>query len=281
MKKIYDLDELFEDVLICTREALSTFESLFKVEGVYRQVMGDDPDREAEHLRASPAWAALRRLHDYALFGRLNDLEALDIVGDGANVIKLISSNSHRPGEGWDALLAMADARFGLDEGQDVELGRVALLANVDVRTVRNACSAGDLPTTKEGNLVFVESAAARRWVAARRGFVPTELVQYDTGLSVKEVATPVEFGALLRRQREKIAAAEIVSRPAVRHPSVDAAALAQLESGVFALPLDAVFPLADYYGLPQHGFLRCVMRVFFRNELDAIVESATTKEAP
>lgn len=281
MKKIHDLEELFQEILICTREAMSTLESLFAVPGLYQQILGDDPEREAGQLRASPAWASLRRLHDYALFGRLNGWDPLDIVADGSNVIKLVSSENHWPGEGWQRLVAMADARFALDQGDDVELTRVSLLANVDVRTVRNACSAGDLPSTKESGLVFIENGAARRWLAARRGFTPTELVQYDTDLSITQVQTPADFGALLKRQRDKAVGDDAVARPTVRHPSIDSTTLSQLESGVFALPLDAVFPLADFYGLPQHAFLDCVMRVFFRSELAAIVEQAVTRDAP
>ncbi len=65
-----------------------------------------------------------------------------------------------------------------------------------------------------------------------------------------------------------------------VRHTSVNAGVLTQLESGVFALPLDAVFPLADFYGLPQHAFLECLMRVFFRTEFDAIIEHVAVRTA-
>jgi hypothetical protein len=280
MKKMYDLEELFKDILICTREALSSLENLFGVTSLYNQVLGEDAEMEAEQLRASPAWATLHRLHDYALFGRLNGWEPLDIVLDGSTVIKLVSSESHWPGEGWQRLVAMADARNGLDQGDDVEQSRVALLANVDLRTVRNACSAGDLPSTKEHGLVFIENAAARRWLAARRGFIPTEVLQHDTVLSVAQVQTPADFGALLKRQRDNATGNDGVARPPVRHPSVDADTLVQLENGVFALPLDAVFPLADFYGLPQHAFLECVMRVFFRTELDAIVAHVAVRAA-
>lgn len=280
MKKLYDLEEMFGDILICTQAAMSSLESLFGVTGLYIQILGEDTEREAEQLRGSPAWATLRRLHDYALFGRLNGWEPIDIVVDGSNVIQLVSSENHRPGEGWQRLVAMADARNGLDQGDDIELGRMALLASVDVRTVRNACSAGELPGKKENGKVFIENGAARRWLAARRGFTPTEVVQYETDLPVAQVKTPADFGALLKRQRENAAAGDAVSRPPVRHPSFDAGTLAQLESGVFALPLDAVFPLADFYGLPQHAFLECVMRVFFRTELDAIIEHVAVRTA-
>jgi hypothetical protein len=66
-----------------------------------------------------------------------------------------------------------------------------------------------------------------------------------------------------------------------VLHPAADGRALAELESGVFGLPLDAVFPVADFYRLPRREFLACVMRVFFREELDAIVQGAGAGVAP
>ena len=53
-----------------------------------------------------------------------------------------------------------------------------------------------------------------------------------------------------------------------VFHPSVGSTTLTQLEAGVFTLPLDAVFPLSDFYQVSRKEMLNCVMRVFFADEL-------------
>jgi hypothetical protein len=54
----------------------------------------------------------------------------------------------------------------------------------------------------------------------------------------------------------------------------VTAEALKKLEQGVFELPLDAVFPLAEFYALDAKAFLETVMRVFYRAELDVLTKS-------
>jgi hypothetical protein len=54
-------------------------------------------------------------------------------------------------------------------------------------------------------------------------------------------------------------------------HASINSMNLIMLESGSFQFPLDAVFPLADFYQLNREELLGAVMRVFFPDELKAI----------
>lgn len=281
MANLYDPDQMFMDFFRSTQEALSLLEVLFGVDGACDQVLGGGPPAaQQQSLLASPAWGTLTRLREYALLGRLGGRETQDIVIDGANVLALVTTENVRPEESWRRILAMADARSGLDNGDPVELGRVALLANVDVRTVRNAVSSGELLSTKEGGLQFIDNASARRWLAGRRGFKPTEVDDGSLTLAVGSVATPVQFAALLASRRKDLALDARDSKLVVLHPAVSPPALAKLEAGVFSLPLDAVFPVADFYQLPRKEFLACVMRVFFRAELDALVGLASPKEA-
>jgi hypothetical protein len=188
-------------------------------------------------------------------------------------VLFLVTTEKYRPDEPWQRLVAMGDARFALDTGEDIEQGRVALLASVDVRTVRNAASTGELRTVKDAGLTLIENASARRWLATRRGFRPTEVNNASALPSLDLVLTPADFAGLLQIQRKHLGVADAEARQSVLHPSATPAALAQLEGGVFMLPLDAVFPVADFYRLPRSEFLACVMRVFFREEFDTIVD--------
>jgi hypothetical protein len=61
---------------------------------------------------------------------------------------------------------------------QYLSIGEIALLANMDEGSVRNAASkaAGDarLVTEQFGKRSFVEISIARAWLAGRKGFVPT-----------------------------------------------------------------------------------------------------------
>jgi hypothetical protein len=96
---------------------------------------------------------------------------------------------------------------------------------------------------TDQANL-YVENAVARRRLLGRKGSKPT---------------------LLLNTNREQIEA-ELdsleISKRSVNHPSVNGDALEILESGVFALFLNTVFPLADFYQMSRKDMLNCVMRV-------------------
>jgi hypothetical protein len=68
----------------------------------------------------------------------------------------------------------------GYDDGMGSYLSfeEMALLANMDERSVRNAANPklpNPLTTTQLGKRTFVDHETARRWLADRKGFVPTQ----------------------------------------------------------------------------------------------------------
>ena len=272
--------ELFESFSVCTAEALSQMETHFEVRGLQEQVFGPEgrwgKDAE-ERLRQSNAWITLMRLYDFAMDGVTQGLEKMSLVLDAAEVLALATTESHCPIHEWKQLVAMGDGRFALDEGDPVSLEKVALLAKVDVRTVRNAISSGDLIAEKNDGQIYVENASARRWLLGRKGFKPTTADTNSINLSLEDVNSAVDFGAFLLHQRERIGLKDSTQKVTIFHPSASADTLEQLEAGVFALPLDAVFPIADFYQLSRKAFLECVMRVFFSEELEVLT---TTHDA-
>jgi hypothetical protein len=94
--------------------------------------------------------------------------------------------------------------------------------------------------------------------------------------INLEEITGPAEFGAFLSAQRTKIGLVGDENKLAVFHPSVDARAILEIESGVFKLPIDTVFPIADFYQIDRKRFLACVMRVFFGEQLSALRETLT-----
>lgn len=88
----------------------------------------------------------------------------------------------HAGDANWEALpnlYAATSARLDLDMGESLSLKDLAILADMSERSVRNALSAsGDaqLRTTRIGGSEWVDNDEARRWLAMRRGFVPTRL---------------------------------------------------------------------------------------------------------
>jgi hypothetical protein len=275
------IERLFDDFFNTAQSSFESLEHRYGIGGVMEQLFGKDPtDEEArEKLRNSWAWQTLVAAYEYAVNGIEPDPRfdgPSSLVIDASDVLKLANSENYRVSEEWDAIIAMGDGRFGLDEGNPVLLYKVALLANVDIRTVRNATSSGELVTFKNesDSHVYVENSSARRWLHGRRGFKPTVVSDMTLGMTPERVSTPAEFGAMLVAQRERNAQDNADAGIAVAHPAVSKEALAQLEAGVFSLPLDAVFPVADFYLLDRKKFLQCVMRVFFGEELQMLADA-------
>lgn len=281
MAKTDRKEKLFQDFFYAAFNSFEALELQFNIRGVKDQVFGKDVDDEQakSNLRASCSWATLSALYDYAVNGLDGGGHPEDIVIAGSDVIKLVSSENHWPSAEWDQIIAMGDGRYALDEGHFIPLYKVALLANVDIRTVRNAVSAGDLVSTKRDNEIYIENASARRWLHGRRGFKPTVMNDGAEHLSLEKVSSPAEFGAFLVGQRARIGLDSTDNKLVVFHPSVNPQAIAQLETGVFAMPLDAAFPLADFYQVGRKEFLECVMRVFFSEELDMLSHESAKED--
>ena len=280
MAKKIDKEALFVDYFQAAVEVFSTFEAVFNVDGVWSKIIGADnserhgfssPKTEQaakDHVRASGAWQTLSNLYDYAVDGIIADrYDPTDIVIGGAEVLSFIKTEMRKPAIEWQHITAQGDGRFALDDGGILSLEKLALLAAVDVRTVRNAISAGELTSTKNSEGLFIENASARSWLTGRRGFKPTVILG-ETLNGLKEITRPSEFSAFLSLQRKKIGLDGDGNKLSVFHPSVDMRAIKEVEAGVFKLPIDTVFPIADFYQLDRQELLSCVMRVFFGEQL-------------
>jgi hypothetical protein len=273
MAKTDQKEKLFQDFYYAVSNSLDSLERQYNVTGVLDQIFGKNADEEQarSNLRTSRPWATLSALYDYAIDGIVGDADPMDIVIDGSDVLKLASSENHSPSTEWEDIVSMADGRYALDEGSPFMLYKVALLANVDIRTVRNAVSAGELVTFKSNDVLQVENASARRWLHGRRGFKPTVMPEGHSGLTLKTINSPADFGIFLAERRNHIGYGQTSDKLVVFHPSVNSQAISELEAGVFSMPLDTVFPIADFYQLDRKQFLECVMRVFFYEEMNML----------
>lgn len=284
MAKKIDKEALFENYFQTAVEVFAKFETVFNVDNVWSKIIGVDGSEmhgfgthsteqiAKDHVRASGAWQQLSQLYDYAVDGIAKD-HPIDMVIGGAEVLSYITTENVGPAIEWDNITAQADGRYALDDGSNVMLDKLALLAGVDVRTVRNAVSAGELVSSKTADGIYIENSSARKWLNGRRGFKPTVMLNRDS-VNLEEVTGPAEFGAFLAAQRTKIGLVGDENKLAVFHPSVDARAILEIETGVFKLPIDTVFPIADFYQIDRKDFLSCVMRVFFGEQLSALRET-------
>lgn len=299
MAKQSHKEQLFENVYHATVMTLDVLTSHFLVD-INEQVFGTDDQisedgirKSKEYFLASQAWIELNELYEYAINGIVagsqydteNYSDRSYFATNGEAIVEFLTSNQSQLSQEWRDLFWMADGRFGLDGGEDISLSKVALLGKVDLRTVRNAVSAGQLVTvTKEkmfeNDTVFVENASARSWLLGRKGFKATPLVNTERE-QIGEVCTPAGFASFLINQRKQIETdldADVIAKRSVNHPSVDQTAIKALESGVFSLHLDAVFPIADYYQVSRKDMLNCVMRVFFNDEYQMLITTSNSK---
>ena len=269
-------ESLFDDFYSVARLTFEALELRYDVTGVVAQVFGDPNEDKAEskrRLRESHTWRVLSDLYDYAVDGVEPEEEPENVVTDAADIITLATSDNHRPSEAWYEIVSMADGRVSLDYSMSVQLHKVALLAGVDVRTVRNAVSAGDLTAVKHGKAIEVEYSSARSWLHGRKGYRPTvHRNEQDLG-DLAAVKTPAEFGAFLTARRKHLSLGESAF-PRVQGASPEA--VRKLEEGMFPLPLDAAFPVADFYQISRKNFLETVMRVFFLEEFSVLRDVQT-----
>ncbi|HEY8908341.1 MAG TPA: hypothetical protein VIM63_20175, partial [Rhodoferax sp.] len=223
MAKQSHKEKLFENIFSATQETVEVLQSHFLID-ITEQVFGTDNvlsdegrQKAKEFFRESQAWIELNELYEYAVNGVVagsqydtaNYADRSYIVTNGEAIVEFVSTSSYRLLQEWRDLFWMADGRFALDGGEHVSITKIALLANVDQRTVRNAVSAGNLVVSTQDKMfehdtVFVENASARRWLLSRKGFKPTPLINTERE-QIGDVSTPAAFASFLVTQRKQI----------------------------------------------------------------------------
>jgi hypothetical protein len=289
-KKRYDKQALFNDYLRALWQGMEHIESTFEVKGLCAQVFGEKTTEQGRmgsyeldqisanaraHVEESDAWRTLSGLYDYAVDGLLHDGDyAEDLVLFGQEILAALIMEESAPCREWFEIVAMGDARFGLQDGTSETPERLALLANVDIRTVRNAISAGELSATKVMGDLHVEHDSAVRWLHGRRGFKPTRIINMQ-GVNLHEVKSPLVLATLLKERRAALKLDDHRDILPPAHPAANDQVLNDLEDGIFTLTLDAAFPLADFYQLERTEFLKTLMRCFYPEQYKALTGAA------
>jgi hypothetical protein len=280
--------ELFDNFVFVSTEAITLIESTFNLPSSY--ISDYDLNNNVENsnainnvkakLEQTDAWQTLSKLYDYAVEGVIydggySDIEdaATDLVIGGSEIISVITSEQYEPSREWDKIITMGDGRFSLDTGGEVEISKLALLADVDIRTVRNSVSAGELISSKVDNIVYIANQSALSWLGNRRAFKPTKFIT-SARKQFADITTAFSLGIYLQARRNEL---EInLPKNDIKSGSIviKESDLAQLESGVFNLPLYAVDCMADFYQIPKDEFLTVIMKVFFPEHLHILLEN-------
>ena len=126
-------------------------------------------------------------------------------------------------------------------------LSHVALLANMDEKSVRNAAnpkSKDPLKTFSHGSRTYVNAEDAKDWLSRRRGFKPTEYIDRLAERDLAQVGfrSASDFGTYLRTRREKLGKSPAELAATLSDSALSVARLEELERGKFFFDL-SVFP--------------------------------------
>jgi hypothetical protein len=112
-----------------------------------------------------------------------------------ADMIAEILANASSAGSALDSIRALASGRWALDHGGSLTPQQIARLAEVDLKTVRNAISAKEM-ATEDGT---VPAASALEYLSKRRNFRPSQW--RESGLT--KIEDPIAL--LLMGQDEEV----------------------------------------------------------------------------
>lgn len=243
----------------------------------------DGPDRVPD-LVATPIGHALATLYAYGIEGVLEaHTDPLMLVHLASPFVdRMAIERSINDTAGGELLcrrlIDTAFARWNLDVMEpravqfenhlgevgstELSIREVALLANMDEKSVRNAAyekSEGALQTSLRDGRVYVAVLEARRWLAERRGFRPTCLItaqDVSTAIPVTGFRSARDLGAFIQQRRAvlSLSISELAQR--IDRDDVAAADLQALETAAVApLPAAAFVALGRALGLQPAAF--------------------------
>lgn len=192
------------------QEQLLMFLTLFGKDVAALYGFRDCAGTEKDAIERSPVWQAVNEMYDYGILGiptgdlvpggRINGVHAhVEAFFHGLNTPNMtayLQAGDNSPPRLAMLTVQTAVARMVLDGGDRysnlaasehgvmhggygyLTLAELALLANMDERSVRNAANPklpDRLKTEQVGKRSLVTPEEARRWLAGRKGFVPTK----------------------------------------------------------------------------------------------------------
>jgi hypothetical protein len=221
-------------------------------------------------------------LYEYAINGRWDESnDWIDFVTDtqaflfGLRKFELMDETSYDWRNALEMCLRIVDiahARQRLDEGRYLTFVDLALLANMDEKSVRNASNPkgkDPLKTVSEGSRTYVDSDEAKVWLSRRRGFKPTVFVSnadeernwLKTGFE-----SPTDFGGFIRSQREKIGISRQSFVAAMGMLKFGEVELENIENGEGQQDLALLYRIALILGVDPKAFIQSFVDMSIRD---------------
>ncbi|MGZ8212887.1 MAG: helix-turn-helix domain-containing protein [Methylosarcina sp.] len=207
---------------------------------------------------------------DYARGFRFGNINIPDDFLDGMGQFYVLTKGliDRIEDSKYKFLFDVSNARAALDNGDDLSLKELAILAGVDERTVRNAASSKDatsLKTKKSGGSTIVDSEEAKRWLASRPDFKPTEYIEDTTLDTSRYFEDATGFGRYLIHRRKELGLAIEEVADAI---DVSTDIVSDLENGIDRLHLNQVGKLSLVLKEDRSRFMKDYMRIFHPQEL-------------
>jgi len=230
------------------------------------------PEFDITLLEGLPITSSMRWAYDYVMNARFqlgNDIcEPLEEVAQFMEFLQHIKASDSCCRYIHDA----AFARWAIDEpwefeGINLSLEQVALLANVDERTVRNAASEkGDNPlkTIKEGGRTVVRPEDALEWLKTKPKFKQTVFYTNNEYSSFSSITEFVQF-LVTAREGLGLDHEQFLDKIGWSKERLDE--LVGIEQGLVKFRIEDVIPLAKVLGEPEDRFLCRFMEVFYPTE--------------
>ncbi|WP_180130299.1 MULTISPECIES: hypothetical protein [unclassified Acinetobacter] len=285
-EKVISKEEFFQNIYTCALGNFSTMEGHMGIHGIMGQVFGvnnienlgtayDLPTFSTEiedklaknHFMNGLIWSPFECIYEYAVNGDASRC-SMDEITDCVDFIHILHSDHFHVSNGSNDIITMALARHALEHDSEVMFYNIktcnyplaiAHLADIDLRTLKNAISAGEIEAFSKHEL---SSASLKHWLSKRKGFKPTFYVKQTQNFSFN---SPTSFATMLKEARlhleENFNPEELLNACSCSN------VIEQLELGIFELPLNFLPLIAKTYEIPYPILFKQVMQTFYPNE--------------
>ncbi|MFV5508903.1 MULTISPECIES: hypothetical protein [unclassified Acinetobacter] len=287
-EKVISKEEFFQNIYECALGNFSTMQAYMGIYGIMEQVFGvreyedlgsayelptfkikQDEEKARTYFRNSSIWYPFEWVYEYAVNG--NGYKCcIDELTDCVDFIHIIHSDHFQITAQSNEIVTMALVRHALEHDPTVNYfdadncnypKAIAQLAGIDLRTLKNAISAGEIETVSKYVLC---ATSLKHWLLRRKGFKPTFYKKEEQQFFFN---SPLSFSNTLKDAKKELTTPFNPSDLLEKYPEIPNV-IEQLESGIFNLPLDSVSIIAKAYGIPYPILLKEILKTFYPNEL-------------
>lgn len=286
-EKVISKDEFFQNIFECALGNFSTMETYMGIHGLMGQIFGvnnyeelgsaydlptfcltQDENIAKHHFMNGAIWYPFECVYEYALNGNGQKC-CIDELTDCVDFMHILHSDHFQISSGSHEIITMALVRHALEFDPTVNYidikdsnypQAIAHLADIDLRTLKNAVSAGEIEAISKNVLC---ASSLKKWLLSRKGFKPTF---YSDQTQTYFFNSPTSFANILKISKKTLADKFDPSELINTFPN-QTNIIEQLELGIFVLPIDALPLIAKTYEIPYPLLFKQVMQTYYPKE--------------